>query len=194
MATKLIPVKWRIGRRANGEADNLDMHLNAVLQTMGITQRASHWMTANCECQVRDRVANLGTGAEYGAGACLMPEDVAETARDYFETIKPNMVFEVVSESEFETFHDERATLEQPAEKIDTVMLQGIQAQADLEKTVTGSVSAKTAARAARALDPDDPEPGVRKNPDKVFADRKKRLRGEINALKVAEILARVNP
>jgi hypothetical protein len=96
-------------------------------------------------------------------GMLLVPEEFANQAVARF----PNEC-EIISETKAEAFYDEKVTRDIPAEKIDTDALAAIKAKEDLGIDV--------AAEKAKALDPDDPTPGIIKNDRKKFKDFKSKV------------------
>jgi len=81
----------------------------------------------------------------------------------------------ILTEAQAQAFHDQRVTHRQPLELEDTERLTALKARRDLMVSLGRSTTAIDA-RIAKALDPDDDEPGVRKNPEKRWIDRKARL------------------
>lgn len=170
----MVPVKWKILRRDNGEADNIDEHLNSVLRMLGIAKGGSQFIDEDCAAFVRDKISNLGTGAEHGVGACLMPKAVAEAVATEYGTVAGHrMAAEIISEADFETFYEERGTAHIPQDRLDTDELNGIAARVQLEKDLGITPSADLVQRRKDALDPDNTQMGVRRNRVKKWADVK---------------------
>ena len=92
-------------------------------------------------------------------GMLIVPEEFAEQA----ETAFPDDC-DTMTEDELEDFYDNKAHVHDPEELVDTAVLQGIKAKEDLGL----DVPEKT-----KAVDPDDPAPGVRKNNHKTWSDFK---------------------
>lgn len=117
--------------------------------------------------------------------AMLVPPEFAIKAVDEF----PDTV-SVMTEAEFATFHDDRAHAHEPAERIDADVLTGIRARYGIRPDVAvDSVDRATlTADERQALDPDHPAPGIRKNKEKRWADRKLRCGITIDEATVAKL------
>lgn len=90
----------------------------------------------------------------------LVPADFAKASLDLF----PEEVSEM-TETEVESFYDTKAHLHEPDEKIDTNILNQIKAKQDQGLSLTSNQ--------IKALDPDDPTPGIVKNKNKLWVDYK---------------------
>jgi hypothetical protein len=95
-------------------------------------------------------------------GVMIVPEGFAVEAVAMFPD-----VCEYMNEDELEDFYDNRAHVNDPEELIDSVVLDGIKAKKDLGRELSENQQ--------RALDPDDPMPGIRRNKNKTWQDFKAR-------------------
>ena len=93
-------------------------------------------------------------------GMLIVPKEFADEAVATFP-----QVCSVVNEAELEDFYDNRAHAHEPDERIDDVVLKGIEGKKILGKSLTPGQE--------RALDPEDDTPGIRKNHRRYWKDYK---------------------
>ena len=79
---------------------------------------------------------------------------------------------EIIDDTAFGKFHDEKAHAHEPDELIDKTILDGIKVKQDLGLELTATQT--------KALDPEDDTPGIRMNVTKTWAGRKAKLRVEL--------------
>jgi hypothetical protein len=89
---------------------------------------------------------------------------VPETFADAAVTLFPNEI-DYVNEPEAEDFYNNKAHVKDPSEKVDNDALQAIVLREQLGEDLS--------VKKAKALDPLDPEPGVKKNKNKLWVDFK---------------------
>ena len=171
MKTDLVPIQVKLYRRANGEADW--PNFNAIESSLRDNKPWSKFIDASGIGWLYDKVENLGTGADYGTACTLVPEGFADAAVILFP-----LVVTILSEADFEIFHNDRATIRSPIEHLDTDILQGIAARKQLEDLeVAPTPSAEIIEARTKCLDPSDQDHrGIRKNLKKTWADNKKEL------------------
>lgn len=171
MKTDLVPIQVKLYRRPNGEA--AWPNFNMIESSLRDDKPWSKFIDSSGIGWLYDKVSNLGTGAEYGTACTLVPEGFADEAVVLFPTL-----VSILSEADFETFHDTRAMVKSPIEHLDTDILQGIAARKQLEDlSVAPAPSAEIEAARALCLDPDDQNHrGIRKNLKKTWADNKVEL------------------
>ena len=104
-------------------------------------------------------------------GILMIPKDFASAALALF----PEEVSEMI-ETEVETFYNTKAHLHEPDEKIDADILAQIKTKQDIGVPLTSNQ--------IKAIDPDDPTPGIVKNKNKLWADYKTLIDVEIVAIK----------
>lgn len=102
-------------------------------------------------------------------GMLVVPKEFADEATEKFPA-----VCSIVNETELEGFWDNRAHAHEPEEKLDDVVLRGIEAKKALGKKLTPGQE--------RALDPNDDTPGIRKNNRRFWKDYKAKHGVEIIA------------
>lgn len=100
-------------------------------------------------------------------GCFLVPEEFATEAVQMFED-----VVTVIDEATFEKFHDDRAHVHQPVEKIDSEILNGLRAKYGQTGALDSSVMTQ---EEQEMLDPEHPRPGIVKNKNRKFVDVKAR-------------------
>lgn len=172
MKNDLVPIIVTLFRRPNGHADWPDFKQldPSILQGM----LPSHYIDNMGTGWFRDNVDNLGTGHTHGTALTLVPEDFANAAVAQF----PDIV-RIADEEEVETFWEERVTINQDVEFIDTEALQGIKTRMDMEAAGQLPIPSQEIIDARnRALDPnDDRKAGLRRNRLKKWEDAKQKLR-----------------
>jgi hypothetical protein len=118
----------------------------------------------------RDKIENLGTGHEYGCVVALVPEDFAEAAHAKW----PHLI-SILDETELATFYDTRCMPDDFAddELVDEKVLDKLHKRTFLKKEIGVALTQAEKDAITAALDPDDPAPGVKKNPQKTWARKK---------------------
>lgn len=96
---------------------------------------------------------------------------VSEAFADEALTKWPDLV-EEMNEVQFEDFHDKRAHAHEQSEKYDVEILQALAAKKTLGLPLSDEDN--------RALDPNDPMPGIRKNNKKTWKDKKALMKVKI--------------
>lgn len=170
--TDLVPIKVILNRRASGGADWPDF--NQIDASIRNNQPWSHFIDNQGISWHYDKVSNLGTGAANGTAMSMVPADFANAAVILFPS-----VVSIIDEATFETFYEDRVSINAPIEHLDTEVLQGIAARVALEDAGTAPVpSAEIIAARTKCLDPSEQNyRGIRKNMKKVWEDTK----GELN-------------
>lgn len=110
-----------------------------------------------------DKTSDCSIDSDYspsGMRWCMkmVPVEFAEEAIEKY----PGIVFEM-TEEDAEEFYDNKAMAHQSENKYDITTLQGLQIELDLRERL-GQSTDDLRAKIERALDPDDNEPGVRRN------------------------------
>jgi len=175
MKVDLVPIKVILKRRVNGEADWPD--LNVIDSTIRQHKPWSKYIDAHGIGWLYDKIDNLGTGADNGTACTLVPEEFANAA-----VAKYPLLVSILSEADFEIFHDTRAMIRTPTEHLDTDILQGIVARKQLEDLgVAPAPSQEILDARAKCLDPSDRDHrGIRKNLKKKWVDNKQELNVKI--------------
>ena len=177
MKTNLVPIRVLLYRRHDGGADW--PNLNLVDSDIRGGKVWSKYVDSEGIGWLYDKVDNLGTGAEHGTACTLVPKAFAEAAAALY----PGVV-SIISEADFEIFHNEKAMVRSVIEHLDTDILQGIAARVSLEVAeIAPAPSAAILAARAKCLDPaDQNHRGIRKNLKKTWADNKIELDVTIDA------------
>ncbi len=160
---ELKPLKVTIGLNKQGQADYPNFNvLQAVLdsgmdwsQYVDVVGDGWHYDSVSGH---KEDTSDSPYGQQFGV--ILAPEDFVTQATAMFPTVCVE-----INESQFETFYNEKAHVNEPDEKIDTDILTGIKLKQDLGQALT--------AEQLKALDPDDDTPGVVKNKSKTWVDYK---------------------
>jgi len=166
-------LKVKIGKRPNGHADHPDWTKLPI--TRGDPERSGlfmidGWKYDNDCGHDEVREGDERWDSPYGMqwGCLIVTPQFADQALSYF----PKTVSEI-SEAEFESFYDRFHAIRMSEDITDSKVLQDLKNQLVLDDAVVlhGSVGSAISprkpvltARALCALDPDDPEPGVRRN------------------------------
>lgn len=104
----------------------------------------------------------------------LVPPAFAEEAL----TVFPGIVFEM-TEEEAEEFYNEKVTAHQSENIYDVTTLQGLKIELELREKL-GQDTAVIKNQIERAIDPDDEEPGIKRNKNKKWKDLKQNLNATI--------------
>jgi len=165
----LVPIKVKIGLKANGHAKYPDWRKLQIVKDNpdyipGRTGGGCSW--------VYDKKyghAENGPDSPVGMqwGLLFVEETFALQAVAEF----PDEVT-IISELEAEDFWNNRSRAHLPEFKHDTEELQGLQAELGLKKEVGQDIT-EVKQRIVKALDPDDSSPGVRRTPGKTLAQAK---------------------
>ncbi|MEM7122054.1 MAG: hypothetical protein AAF563_12295 [Pseudomonadota bacterium] len=160
----MTALKVKIGRSAKRQADYPDFNRLDTVTASG--QDWSHYVDSVGGGWHYDKVCghdmdepDSPRGTQWGC--LLVDDDFATQAVAAFPG-----VCSIISEAEFETFHDERAHAHEPEVKEDFNAIQNLAHRRSLGETVPQLEIDK-------ALDPDDPTPGRRKNVGRKWKDRK---------------------
>jgi len=171
---ELVPIKIKVTKDSNGHfiypkfkrdlqffKDNPDYHSEPILYDK------------KYDCKVE------GVDSPIGMRWCikLVPKEFAEEALDVF----PDKVFEM-TEEEAEDFYNNRAMAHLTENKYDINTLQGLQLELDLKEKL-GQDTTEIKERIAKAIDPDDESPGIRKNKRKKWKDFKEKADIEIEGI-----------
>ena len=172
MARELVALKVKIGTRPNGHADHPDFSLLQVIRDSGVDW--STWIDTNGTGWLYDDVGHKEVRAKgdvdfdspHGQqwGMLLVPVEFANQAAVTF----PQEV-SVMDETTCERFYNECHAVNQPEEKVDEEALKIFEAKTRNGVTLTESEDINR----LKALDPNDPTPGITKNPRKTWADFK---------------------
>lgn len=168
MTRSVIPIKVKIGLRPNKHADHPDWY---KLPLAANEDPASH-MFFGWKYDKTSGHQEFSPDSPVGMqwGMVLVSPKFAKEAKEVF----PDLITEL-TEAEAEIFWNTKAYAHVPENRADTNTLQGLQAELALRKELhLDTVPLKT--KIAKALDPDDPEPGLKKNKDKNFTDAKQHL------------------
>ena len=119
-----------------------------------------------------DKVTNIGKGAESETASTLIPRSFAEAAVALFPAD-----CSITDEATFETFYDTKATVEVPEFTRNVDVLTALKVERDL-LVAMGRPTVIIDAEIDKAINPDDPASGVKRNLNKKWANRKLRLGG----------------
>jgi hypothetical protein len=179
----LVPIKILIKRKFDGRSLVNDYpNFNLLPPEVRGNMDWSHYLDQFIGWHY-DKVSGFGESDTFNPdpdtqlGCTCVPEAFALAAVTTF----PDRV-SIINESEFETFYDNRAHAHEPPEHIDKDHLAAINERKRSEDL--GLLPANAAANAHRnkALDPDDPTPGIRRNHNKTWALFKKKRNVKILA------------
>lgn len=171
MARDLVALKVKIGTKGSdwpkpeerGHAlyPNFNQ-LQAVIDSgMDWSKYVDHYGEAwhyDKKCGHKQEEPDSPRGMQWGM--LIVPKEFADEAVTMFPK-----VCSVVNESVLEDFWDNCAHAHEPEERLDDVVLRGIEAKKVLGKELTPGQE--------RALDPEDDTPGIRKNHQRYWADYK---------------------
>ncbi len=159
----LVPIKIRIKRgNRNGRVRNIYPDFNSIDSVIRKDMDWSYFVDANGIGLHYDKLDGFGEGTNPQEQFCAtcVPKNFADEAVALF----PNDV-EIITETAFEIFYNDRAHIQEPDEILDAEILQGIVAKRNLGLPAKPSED--------DALDPDKPCLGIRKNHNKTWARKK---------------------
>lgn len=165
MVRNLVPIKVKIGLRENGQAQYPDFNLlpsvGGVDWSKYVDINGLGWHYDKT-CGHREDSVDSPFGMQWGV--LIVPREFANEAIARF----PEEVTKF-TELELEDFYDNKAHAHEPDEHIQDQVL----AVFELIEKNGGTLTQEQQERRARALDPNDPEPGVRRNKKKRWAENK---------------------
>lgn len=161
----LVPIKVKIGLRSNGHADHPDWYKLPLAKEMEpATQMSDGWHYDKTSGH-KESSADSPKGMQWGL--LFVTPRFAKEAIQVF----PTLITEL-TEVEAKDFYENKCTINQPENKIDINILQGLQVELSLRESL-GQDTTILKAKITKALDPLDKEVGLRKNMTKNFDDYK---------------------
>ncbi len=167
MKQRLVALKLDVGLHDNGHAKYPDFN-----KISSVTRKGMDWskyIDVHGSGMHYDKCCGHKDDGDtpYGHQCCCVcvPEDFAAEALILF----PGTVT-VITEAEFEAFHDKKAHAHEPGEHLDANALNGLQARRSLMVSLGQSTEALDA-QIAKALDPLDHEAGVKANLNKTWKE-----------------------
>ncbi len=163
----LVPIKVKIGLRANGHADHPDFNRLASVVSSGldwskyVDKEGLGWHYDKISGH-KEETVNSPRGQQFGV--LIVPKVFADEAIAEFPTLCTKL-----DETQLTDFYDNRAHAHEPDELINEGALKVYESIESAGGVLTGAQIAKR----AKALDPNDAEPGIKKNTRKKWADYK---------------------
>ncbi len=160
---ELVPIKVKILKKKNGYLDYPDFkHTLAVFDKSDYKAPPIHL----------DRTSDCKTDSPHSpegemCGLKLVDSDFADEALAAF----PARVTKL-TEAEAKDFWENRAMVNVPENKIDINELQGLKAQYEI-MTILGQPTSPLITKMAKAIDPNDDTPGIKKDDEKLWDDMK---------------------
>ena len=161
----LVPIKVKIGLRLNGHADHPDWYKLPLAKSAEPSTHMFFGWKYDKTSGHKESSVDSPVGVQYGM--VFVTEQFAKEAKEVF----PDLIAEL-TEAEAEDFWDNKVYAHMPENKIDTNILQAYQTELALRKELGQDVT-ELKAKIIKALDPNDPEPGLKKEVLKKFADAK---------------------
>ena len=172
---ELVPIRVKIGLRANGHADHPNWNLLPLAMS---SDPASHmrggWRYDKTSGHKED-TPESPFGMQWGM--LLVTEQFAAEALVKF----PGLIT-VLSEAQAEDFWENKAHAHVPENNSNSDILQSLKTELDL-RTVSGLETAPLIEKIKKAINPDNKEPGIVKNKFKKWADGKNSLGFKIKPL-----------
>ena len=113
-----------------------------------------------------NKVANLGTGENYGERVAVVQEEFANAIMAIPELASQH---KILTEEELAIFWDTKHAVEQDDDIVNEVVLTKLKVRRDLMATL-GKNTASIDAKIEKALDPNDKEAGVKANEEKTWS------------------------
>lgn len=174
MPRDLTALKVKIGVRVDGRHNHPDFNLLPVVAASGmdwayyVDRFGEGWKYDSLVGHADDDPANdspVGTWL----GMLVVPEQFADEAIAAFPSVCSRM-----TEAECQDFYDNRHAVSMRDESRDETALNSLKLEREL-MVARGKDTTALDAKIDKALDPDDPEPGVRRNPRRRWASLKTR-------------------
>ena len=171
---ELVPIKVKVGLRANGHADHPQWTLLPMIANeQQEKQYMPHGWMYDKSCghtEARNEGNDWDSPVGMQWGCLLVTQEFATQAIATF----PSLVTEL-TEAEFEDFYDNKATSHISELNYNTTVLEGLKLEHDL-KVINSEDVTEVKQRIAKAVDPDDNAKGITRSKDKAWADRKGKL------------------
>lgn len=161
MSDQLVPIKVKIGLRPNGQADHPDWTQLPMVQASGLGhnykpgKRGGGWHYDKCGHQ--KSLPDSPYGVQYGM--LLVAEEFAQEAAQHM----PDIVT-IMTETEAEEFYETKVTADLSEYRRDVDTLAGLKTELELLEAIGEGTSQRVTdlkAKIGKAIDPDDPEPGI---------------------------------
>lgn len=159
----MVPIKIKIGLKANGNAAYPDFNQLQIVKDSGldwsvyVDVMGLEWHYDRTSGH-KDNSVDSPYGQQWGT--LIVPEAFADQAIEMFPTL-----ITYLNETELEDFYDNKSHVYEPDQIITKPILDNIKAKQDLEIDLTQSD--------LNALNPDNPSPGIVKNNNKKWIDFK---------------------
>ena len=168
---ELVPIKVKIGLRANGHADHPNWKLLPMISKEEDERpnMSIGWVYDKACGHAESRADGGDWDSPVGMqwGCLLVTEQFATEAIATF----PTLITEI-TEAEFEDFYNNKSRAHMAENNYNIQVLQGLQLEHDL-KAINNEDLTDVKARIAKAVDPDDSAPGVIKNKMKTWTNQK---------------------
>ena len=168
---ELVPIKVKIGLRANGHADHpLWTLLPMITKEKDAKQYMPHGWVYDKSCgHAESRMEGNAWDSPIGMqwGCLLVTEAFAAEAIVTF----PTLITEI-TEVEFEDFYNNKSRVHMTEYNYNSQLLEGLKLEYDL-KVINNENVVAIKQRIAKAIDPNDSAPGILKNKDKLWVDKK---------------------
>ena len=164
---QLVPIKVKIGLRANGHADHPNWtKLPMINNDQEVRQYAPDGWIYDKSSGHQEASVDSPIGMQWGCLLCT------RKFADQAIAAMPELITEL-TEVEFKDFYDNKARKHMEENNHDLKALQGLQIELDLKEKLAQDTTALKA-KIAKAIDPnDDSEPGVKRNKMRYFNDYK---------------------
>ena len=164
----LVPIKVRLGLRANGHCDHPDWFKLPLAATENPADHMPTGWHYDKTCGHKESSVDSPYGGQWGM--LFVTPQFAKEAKAIF----PDLITEL-TETEAEDFWNNKVYAHVPENRADANLLQALKNELILRKELGEDVT-ELKAKIAKALDPNDVEPGLRKDYMKKFVDAKQHL------------------
>lgn len=177
----LIPIKVKIGLRSNGHADHPQWTLLPMINNE--EEQKQHipfgWIYDKSCGHAESRIENNSWDSPVGMqwGCLLVTNQFAQEAIATF----PHLVTEI-DEVEFADFYDKKSRAHMSENDYNIQVLEGLKLEHDL-KLINNEDLTEVKQRIAKAVDKNDLSPGIVKNNEKTWTDKKVKLDVTIKAI-----------
>lgn len=165
---ELVPIKVKIGLRANGHADHPNWGLLPLAASEDPATHMHHGWKYDKSSGHTEATSDSPIGMQWGV-VLVTPKFATEAL-----AVFPALVT-VLTEPELAAFWEQKVHAHLSDCRYDPDVLVSLKAERDLREAI-GESTAALDQRIRRALNPDDVEPGIRRNLMKTWAQAKQRL------------------
>lgn len=172
MAKNLAALKVKIGLKNNGNAEYPDFNKLPSVKSVGMDwanyiDHPNYGRGWSYDRKYGHREAGPDSPEGMQWGVILVNDTFATEAVAMYPSVCSK-----ITDAEMDTFYNDRVTAKDPVDLVDTTIIDSLQKELALKESISQDTTALKA-KIAKALDPNDAEPGIVKNPIKTWTEKK---------------------